>query len=396
MSATTQSSEHPTPDDSIYLDHNATTPVRPEVADVVRESSLRYAANPASQHSAGRLARRALEDARQKVGELLGARMSGMDADRVIFTSGGTEAANLAVFGLTAVARRTGKRNHFVTTGIEHPCVLEAADQLHEAEVEHLSANVDGIVEAASVRRALRPETAAVSVMLANNETGVVQPIAAMASLCADQGIAMHCDAAQAIGKLPVSFADLGLSAMSLAAHKFYGPLGIGALVLRHGVALEPALFGGHQQAGLRPGTETVALAVGLCQALALSLDELAGESIRLAKLRDQLEQALTNAMPNTIVIGANAVRLPNTSNIAFVGLNRQALLMALDQAGIACSSGSACASGSSEPSPALLAMGLKKELLESSIRFSLGRSTTTAEVDEACRRILSVCQRLR
>lgn len=386
----------------IYLDHNSTTPVLPEVADAVREASLRYTANPGSQHEPGRQTRRALEQARNRVGELLGARMTGMDADRVILTSGGTEAANLAIFGLMEGVGRLAPSDepsaptHIVTTAIEHPCILEAVDQLDNSEADRLDANRTGFVEFERFRNALRPETRLASVMLANNETGVLQPIAEMASLCAERGIWMHCDAAQAIGKIPVSFADLNLSLLSCAAHKFYGPLGIGALIVRHDVPLQPISFGGHQQGGLRAGTETVALAIGMCTALECWHREETDRVDRITQLRDQFEQTITSALPEVVVIGQGAPRLPNTSNLGFVGINRQALLMALDQAGVACSSGSACASGSSEPSPVLVSMGLEKPILDGSIRFSLGNSTTAAEIEESCRRILSVCQRLR
>ncbi len=394
----------------IYLDNNATTPLLPEVADAVRDASLRYHANPGSQHEPGRQTRRALEEARLRVGELLGARTTGMNADRVIFTSGGTEAANLAIFGLfgglfgglpaSSLQRAAPISNspptHFLVSTIEHPCILEAAAQLPNCEVEQLPVNSHGVVDLDQFRHRLRPDTKLVSVMLANNETGVLQPVKEIAALCAEQDIPMHSDAAQMVGKLPVHFADLNLSALSFAAHKFHGPLGIGALIVRHDLPLQPTLFGGHQQAGLRPGTESVALAIGMQTALEC-WHRTAKESIqRITQLRDQLEQTLTAALPTVKIIGNSAARLPNTSNLAFVGMNRQALLMALDQAGVACSSGSACASGSSELSPVLLAMGLKKEVIEGSIRFSLGMTTTAAEIEESCRRILSVCKRLR
>ncbi len=384
----------------IYLDHNSTTPVLPEVADAVREALLQFPGNAGSQHELGRQSRRALEEARNRIGELLGARMTGMDADRVIITSGGTEAANLAVLGLwhaQQAAAPTGEgAGHLVTSAIEHPCILEAASQLPHCTVERLEANADGVVDAQQLSRTIQPNTRLVSVMLANNETGVLQPVAQMAAQCVERGILMHSDAAQVVGKLPVNFANLNLAALSLASHKFYGPLGIGVLLLRHGVALQPTLFGGHQQAGLRPGTESAALAIGMCTALEICQRDAAENAERITKLRDQFERALAQGIPDLVIIGSGADRLPNTSNVAFVGLNRQALLMALDQAGVACSSGSACASGSSEPSPVLVAMGLKKEVLDGSIRFSLGLTTTAAEIEESCRRILSVCKRLR
>jgi len=385
----------------IYLDHNATTPLHPEVAEAVHKASLHYSANPSSLHAPGRQARRALEEARQRVGELLGARMTGMKADRVIFTSGGTEAANLAVFGLFGVPRATRLQRagatppHFLTSSIEHPCILEAADQLLNCEVEHLPVSVHGVVDLDQFLNRLRPSTQLVSVMLANNETGVLQPVAKIATLCAERGIAVHSDAAQMVGKLPVDFTSLNLSAMSCAAHKFYGPPGIGALLIRHDVPLQPTLFGGHQQAGLRPGTEPVALAIGMQTALECWHRDAEETIRRTTQLRDQFEQNITAELPAVEVLGGGAARLPNTSHLAFVGLNRQAMLMALDLAGVACSSGSACASGSSELSPVLLAMGLKKEVVEGAIRFSLGKTTTAAEIEDSCRRILSVCQRL-
>jgi cysteine desulfurase len=233
-------------------------------------------------------------------------------------------------------------------------------------------------------------------VKLANNETGVLQPVAQIAAICAEQGVPVYTDAAQAVGKVPVDFSALGVTALSCAAHKFCGPLGIGALVVRHDAALQPILFGGHQQAGLRPGTEMVALAIGMQTALECWHRSAAESNLRMTQLRDRLEQAIVTELPYVEVIGSGAARLPNTSNLAFVGINRQALLMALDQTGLACSSGSACASGSSEPSPVLVAMGLDRTVIEGSIRLSFGPSTTTAEVDEACRRISSVCQHLR
>jgi len=386
----------------IYLDHNATTPLLPEVADAVHEASLRYSANPGSQHEPGRQARRALEAARQRIGELLGARTSGLGADRILFTSGGTEAANLVLFGLlpptppppASSLQRAGA--HLITSSIEHPCILETANQLKNCKVTQLKVDPNGVIDIDQLQRNLSPETALVSVMLANNETGVLQPVAEIAALCAEQGVAIHSDAAQVVGKLPVDFTSLNLSAISFAAHKFHGPLGIGALIVRNDLPLKPILFGGHQQAGLRPGTETVALAIGMCTALECWHRNSKESAERITQLRDQFEQTIIAELPFVQVLGGGAARLPNTSNLAFVGRNRQALLMAFDQAGIACSSGSACASGSSELSPVLLAMGLEKRVVEGSIRFSLGRTTTTTEIEESCRRILSVCQRLR
>jgi cysteine desulfurase len=232
--------------------------------------------------------------------------------------------------------------------------------------------------------------------MLASNETGVIQPVTEAAAVCRAHGALIHTDAAQAVGKIPVNFTELGVDALAATAHKFHGPLGIGVLVLRHGVKLGPSLYGGFQQAALRPGTESVALAIGMQTALELWQREAEARRERMATLRDRLEREIRADYPDAVVIGAGAPRLPHTSNIAFVGLDRQALVMALDLAGVACSTGSACASGSSEPSPTLVAMGLAEEVISSSIRFSLGAPTTADQISEAARRILAVCNRLR
>ncbi len=262
--------------------------------------------------------------------------------------------------------------------------------------VEILLANSDGLVLAEALADLLRPDTRLVSIMLANNETGVLQPVREIAAVCRAAGVLIHTDAVQAVGKIPVHFRELGVDALTATAHKFHGPLGIGVLIVRHGVTLEPALHGGFQQASLRPGTESVALAIGMQTALEAWRRESDARRQRMTELRDNLERQLLAGDPRAVVIGAAAPRLPHTSNIAFVGVDRQALVMALDLAGVACSTGSACASGSSEPSPALVAMGLPEEQISSSVRFSLGATTTPADIDEAARRILMVCNHLR
>lgn len=379
---------------TIYLDHNATAPILPEVADAVRETALRYGANPESQHELGRAARRVLEEARETVGRLLGACQQGMAADRVLFTSGGTESNNLALLGLA----QDDSAAYLIVSAIEHPSVLETARQLEARgwQVDYVPANRDGVVQPDRFEQLLSPTTRLVSLMLGNNETGVLQPVTTLANLCVERGILVHTDASQVVGKLPVNFTELNVATLSCAAHKFHGPLGIGVLLLRNDVRLHPRFFGGHQQAALRPGTESVALAVGMRTALECWHRESKVRRERMTQLRDQFEETLTTELPQITVIGGSADRLPNTSNIGFVGFDRQALLMAFDQAGVACSTGSACASGSSEPSPTLVAMGLDTEVISSSIRFSLGASTTAAEIQEAARRILKACKRLR
>jgi cysteine desulfurase len=384
----------------IYLDHNATTPVLPEVVEAMRACYAEPCLNPASQHEYGRRARRKLEDARERIAELLGAKTTGTDSDRVIFTSGGTEANNLAIRGLIAtdpVESLVPMRAHLVISPLEHPSVYGLADKLvrYGAHVERIRVNCDGVIQAADLAALLRPETRLVAALLGQNETGVLQPGAELAAICNQQAIPLHTDAAQVVGKLPVNFRALGAATMTVAAHKFHGPLGIGALVVRHGTELRPQLIGGFQQAATRPGTESVALAVGMCRALEIWHDERDARATQFRELRDCFERQILARWPAAVVIGNRAERLPNTSNIAFVGLDRQQLFIALDQAGIACSTGSACASGSSEPSPALLAMGLETPVIESALRFSFGTTTTAAEIDEAVRRILRCCNNL-
>ncbi|MCA9270803.1 MAG: cysteine desulfurase [Planctomycetales bacterium] len=384
---------------SIYLDYNSTSPIDPRVAAAMAECYAQGFANPASQHTPGRAARRRLEEAREGITELLGAKTTGMDADQVIFTSGGTEANNLALFGLAGASP-----GRVVVSSIEHPSVLAAAAELARRgwQVDYLPASSDGVCCLDQARALLAQPAALVSLMLANNETGVVQPVAEVAALAHSAGALVHTDAAQAAAKLPVDFRRLGVSAMSLAAHKFHGPRGVGALVLRHGAALRPLMFGGFQQAALRPGTEDVALAVGMHTALRLWLAEAAERTARLTSLRDRFESHLASAGAGNVaavnieILGAPQDRLPQTSCVSFPGLERQALVMALDLAGVACSTGSACASGSSEPSHVLTAMGCSAAVISGAVRFSFGDPLTAADVDEAARRILSVVNKLR
>lgn len=400
----------------IYLDHNSTTPIDPQVAEAMQACHRAGYANPASQHEAGRRARRVLEEAREGIAELLGAQTTGMDADQLIFTSGGTEANNLALFGLANMrsdadagkggraAQGTRGLGRLIISGIEHPSVMGPAEELARRgwQLERLRVSPDGVVDADHLREILAPcptldpPPTLVSVMLGNNETGVLQPVAELAGVCREHGAAMHTDAVQVAGKLPIDFRGLGVAALSVSAHKLHGPRGIGALVVRHGVELRPLLLGGFQQAGLRPGTEDVALVVGMHMALQLWQREAEARAVRMSALRDRLEAQLLAGDAEVVISGRDAPRLPHTSNVAFCGLNRQALLMALDLAGVACSTGSACASGSSEPSSVLLAMGRPAAVVEGSLRLSLGAGTTAAEIDQASRRILACARDLR
>ncbi len=381
----------------IYLDHNATTPIRPEVVEAMAQCWGEGYANPASQHQAGQKARRVVEEARGRIATLLGADTSGPRPDRLIFTSGGTESNNLAILGI-ARARCPSGPGRIVISAVEHASVIEPAEHLMEDgwRVDSLEVGPDGVVRVDRLPSLLSPKTALVSVLLGNHETGVLQPISAVAELCNEAGVPLHTDAVQAVGKLDVSFRGLGVAAMTVAAHKFQGPLGIGALLLRHDVPVEPLLFGGHQQQSMRPGTESVPLVVGMLAALELWHADWEAHARRLTALRDRFEAGLMAGCPDTVVNARGADRLPHTSSIALPGLDAQMLMITLDMNGVGCSVGSACSSGSSELSPTLLAMGLPKAVVASTLRFSLGASTTEEEVDEAVRRILHVVRELR
>lgn len=383
----------------IYLDHNATTPTPPEVAEAVASCLAVGYANPASQHRPGQQARRLLEDAREAIAETLGADLSPPRRDRLVFTSGGTEANNLAILGIALAGGPEPGR--IVISAGEHQSVIGPAEHLLEQgwRLDTLGLTPDGVVRVEHLPPLLDPaggKPCLVSVILGNHETGVLQPVAKLAALCHQAGVPMHTDAVQVVGKLPVDFRALGVAALSVAAHKFGGPAGIGALIVRDGVPLRPLVFGGHQQSGLRPGTESVALAVGMATALELwrkGQDEYAR---RLTSLRDRFEQSLLAALPAVIVHGQRAPRLPQTSSVAFPGLDGEVLRMALDLAGVACSVGAACSSGSTELSPTLRAMDLPREVVASSLRFSFGATTTEAEIDESVRRIVRVCREIR
>ncbi len=379
----------------IYLDHNATTPTRPEVIEAMSRCLAEGYANPASPHQPGQRARRVLEDARRQIAEILGANLDDRQPDRLIFVGSGTEANNLAVLG---IARASGERpGQIVISAIEHASVIGPAEHLLERgwKLDTVGVSDGGVVCLEQLAPLLGPQTRLVSIMLGNHETGVLQPVAEAAAMCRDAGVPLHTDAVAVAGKRPLDFRRLGVAALSIAAHKFQGPLGIAALLIRQGIAVQPLLFGGHQQEALRPGTEAVALAVGMATALDLWQREQDAHLRHLTALRDRLEAGLMAGCPGAIVHGQGAPRLPQTTNLAFPGLDGQVLLLALDMSGVACSVGSACASGSSELSPTLRAMNVPAGLLGSSLRFSVGASTTETQIDEAVRRIVSVCREL-
>jgi cysteine desulfurase len=372
----------------IYLDNNATTPTLPAVWEVMRPYLADAYGNPASAHRAGRHARQALEDARERVAALLGAH-----PDEVVFTSGGTEANNLAVFGLAG-----DPPGHVVASPIEHPSVAEPLRRLEEIgfRVGYLPVDRAGVVRPEALAGVLRPETRLVTVMLANNETGAVQPVAHLQSQISNLKSAIHCDAVQAVGRVSVHFGRLGVTSLSLSAHKFHGPRGVGALLVRRGAKLRPLLLGGHQQGGRRPGTEPVALAVGLATALELAEREGEARRQRVLALRRRLLDALRRDAASVVLNGPDEGGIPHTLNLSFPGCRADALLMNLDLAGVACSTGSACSSGSLLPSPVLKAMGVPDEVLHSAMRFSLSALLSEAEIDEAARRIGAAVRRLR
>jgi cysteine desulfurase len=379
----------------IYLDNNATTRLDPEVAEAMGRVWALGPLNPSSQHRAGRRARNLLDEAISEIGRGLGADVDSPGGDSLVLTSGGTEANSLAVLGIGDPA------GPLVISALEHPSVLEPARAEAQAgrEVRLIPLTSAGQIDMAVARElilARTPRPALVSVMSANNETGVLQPIAELAELCREAAILLHVDATQTVGKLPLDFDALGLAALSAAAHKFHGPVGIGLLLVRSGVSLRPALRGGEQQLGKRAGTEPVGLAVGMATALTIALRQLDASATRMRQCRDRLETGLLSDFPDLVIHGAAAPRLPGTSCVSFPGADRQAMLMALDIAGVACSSGSACASGSSRPSHVLAAMGVARELIDTALRFGFSRFSTADDADRAVELISRQYRRLR
>jgi cysteine desulfurase len=362
----------------IYLDHNASTPVRPEVAEAMREALATLPANPSSVHREGQRARGAVERARAHVAALVNAR-----PEQVVFTSGGTEADHLAVLGAAWAHEARGRR--VAVSAVEHHAVHGAAHLFERlgGQVTRLPVSRDGTVDPRDVG-GLPPDTVLVSVMLANNETGVLQPVAEVAAGARARGIRTHCDAVQAVGKVPVDMAALGVGYLALSGHKFGGPKGAGALVVDRGAPLEALFRGSAHEGGRRGGTENVAGIVGLGVAAELAARELAAESARLTELRSRFEAGLRAYTPDVVVHGARAARLPNTVNASFPGARSDHLLLALDARGVEVSAGAACASGAVEPSPVLSAMGVPRELAVCALRFSFGRTTTLKEVEEA------------
>jgi cysteine desulfurase len=380
---------------AVYLDYNATTPVAPAVLEAMLPFLGENFGNAGSVHSAGQRARAAVDAARESVASLIGAK-----ASEIVFTSGGTEADNLAIFGTIAAASKP--RKHIITTAIEHHAILHSCEELERQGIDVTVVPVgrgpesQGVVDPEAIRRALRPETVLITVMHANNELGTIQPIEEISRIAAEAGVRFHCDAVQSAGKVPLDVNRLGVDLLSISAHKFYGPKGVGALYVRTGTNIAPRFFGGHAERDRRPGTENVPGIIAIGKAAELARKLLGEDAARIASLRDRLESALLARIPAARVNGDRAHRVPNTTNISFPGAAGEALLIALDLQGVECSTGAACSSGSTEPSHVLTAAGLSRDDARASLRFSLGRPTTAAEIDRAIEIIPGVVERIR
>ena len=372
----------------VYMDANATTPLLPEVLEAMRPYFLEQFGNASSIHFHGQQARAAVERAREQVANLVNCRSA-----EIVFTSGGTEGDNLALFGLVKPG------DHLITTAIEHHAVLHAAERLAErgASVTFLPVNSEGVIDPQDVRRAIRKETKLISVMMANNETGGIQPVAEVGRIAAEADVYFHTDTVQAAGKLPIDVKSIGCDLLTISGHKMHGPQGTGALFVRRGTKIEPLFFGGSHERQRRAGTENLPGVVGLGKAVEAAAQGLQdGAAERVALLRDRLEAGLLSRIPETGINGGGAARVPNTSNLWFDHLEGEALVIALDLKGLAVSGGSACQSGSTEPSHVLTAMGLSAVRARGSLRFSLTKDTTAADVDFALELVPAAVSRLR
>ena len=376
--------------DVVYLDNNATTRPAPEVVDAMLPLLTEYYANPSSVHRFGQRARQFVDEARSQIAALIGC----ADAE-LLFTGGGTEAVNTAVRGLLA---GRAPRKRMVTTTVEHSATRELCAQLAKegaADVVEIPVDRQGALDLDRLAKELTADVALVSIMWANNETGVLFPVDQIAPLCKSKRIPFHCDATQAIGKIPVNVAGVGVDAMTLAAHKFHGPKGVGALFTRRGLRVRPLMIGGPQERGRRGGTENVPGIVGMGKASQLAVRHLA-EMPRVAALRDRLEREILALIPDTHVNGRTDARLPNTTNIGFARLEAEAILLLLSEQGICASAGAACASGSLEPSHVLRAMGIDDKIAHGAIRFSLSRYTTDDEVGRTLETLPHLIAKLR
>jgi len=375
----------------IYLDHNASTAVRPEVLEAMLPYFTQHFGNASSAHAYGQEAKGGLEEARAQVAALLNA-----TPGEIVFTSGGTEADNLGVIGGARALPFKGR--HVIVSAIEHDAVRHAADALEREgfTITRVAPDGSGVVRAEAIASAIRPDTALVSVMAANNETGVVQPVAEIGAVCEARGVAFHVDAVQAAGKIPIDVQAWRATMATIAGHKFYAPKGVGALYVKRGFKPVPLQHGGEHEKGRRPGTENVPGIVGLGKAAELAARELPEGPARIGRLRDRLESSVLERVPRVVRHGEGAPRVCNTSHLSFVGAEGEHLILSLDMKGIGVSSGAACKAGSSHPSHVLLAMGVPADVAQSAVRFSLGRCTTEQEIDRVIEILPAVVAKLR
>lgn len=375
----------------VYLDNAATTRVLPEVLDAMIPYFTEDFGNASSVHAFGRRTQRAVDEAREKIARLIGAA-----ANEIYFTSGGTEADNWAIKGYAMKHRDRGR--HVITSAIEHHAVLHVFQALAKQgfDVTYLPVDASGVVQPEALRSAMRPDTTLVSVMMANNEVGTVEPIAALAKIAKEGGAAFHTDAVQAAGHIPVNVRELGVDMLTLSAHKFHGPKGIGLLYIRRGVTLENLMLGGAHERGRRAGTSNHPGIVGMARALEIAVENMPRDAERIAALRDRLIKGVLESVSNARLNGHPAQRLPGNANFSFSGMEGEALVLSLDIAGIAASSGSACSSGSLEPSHVLMALGIPIGAAHSSLRLTLGEDTTEEDIDYTIEKVAQIVERLR
>ncbi len=376
---------------NIYLDHNATTPIDREVYEEMIPFLKELYGNPSSIHWAGRLVKGYIDTAREKIAALIGARPS-----EVVFTSCGSESNNLAIKG--TFFRKRQKGNHIITSKVEHPCVMETCRYLEKngAKVTYLNVDSDGLLDLRELKKSIRKETILITLMHANNETGVLFPIEEISEIAKSKGITFHTDAAQTVGKIPVNVDDLGVDMLTVAGHKIYAPKGIGFLYVRKGTRLTNLVHGGHQERNRRAGTENTAYIVGLGKACEIAKRDLPVYNAKIRSLRDRLEKELLSRIDHSLLNGHPTKRVPSTSNMSFMYIEGEAILLGLDMYGIAASSGSACSSGSLDPSHVLLAMGFSHEQAHGSIRLSLGKSTQEEDIDKVIEVMPEIIERLR
>jgi cysteine desulfurase len=375
----------------IYLDHNATTPIHPKVFDAMVPYLKEHFGNASSYYRMAREARAAIENARGKVAECIGAK-----PDEIVFTSGGTESDNLALRGAAHALRKKG--NHIITSSIEHHAVLNTCKDLEKEgfNITFVPVDSNGLIDPEDIRKRITSKTILMSVMIANNETGVIQSLSDIGAIAREKGIIFHTDAVQAVGKIPVQAETISADLLSFSGHKLYGPKGVGALYIRKDTPITPILTGGHHEYNLRAGTENTAAIVGFAEAVFLAVNSLEEMSTHMAALRDRLEKRIMETIDGVKINGVNTPRVPNTSNISFSSIDGESILLHLDLNDICASSGSACTTSSPEPSHVLSAMGLTLMDAQSTVRFSLGKENTEDEIDRTVEALIEITKKLR